>query len=184
MNLRLNLSALALITFCLACSSGGGETSDVASTPEPVETPSPAEAPESTQGTKNAPASFSAGLVEAAEALNKRPKQSYKRCLEFCVSVMDQAGQVTDECPRECREDGNRYTESDLMTDDQDSGLVAFDGCLKPCLAAAGGLKGERECRQTCCVASCELRQEYKGSGMGPECPAMCRDFLERTSSD
>jgi len=184
MNLRLKLSALALLTFCVACSSGGGETSDVASTPEPVETASLAEVPDSTQGTGKAPASFPAGLVEAAEALNKRPKQSYKRCLELCVQVMDQAGQVTDECPRECRADASRYTESDLMTDDEDSGLVAFDECLKPCLAAASGSRAKGECRQSCCVASCELRQEYKGSGMGAECPTMCRDFLERTSSD
>jgi hypothetical protein len=175
MNQLMKLSLFALFSLCVACTSGGEKGGDVPAASEvaPTANSVPASASE--------PAAFPAALVEAAEALQKKPKQSYNTCLDFCVAVMGQAGQVTDECPRECREDGNRYTQSDLMTDDQDSGLMVSDDCLKPCVSAVDS-KGESECRQGCCVASCELRQEYKGSGMGAECPAMCRDFLERTS--
>jgi hypothetical protein len=97
---------------------------------------------------------------------------------------MNQAGQVTDECPKECRTNPDIYTESDLHSDDQDSGLLAFPDCLKSCPKTPDETSQGAECRQACCVESCVVRQEYKGSGMKAECPAMCREFLERTASD
>jgi len=172
MSERLKLSLLALLSICVACTSGGVTTSEVVSAPEAelAATPAPV--------TEAAPSS------EPAEALQQEPKQSYSTCLEFCVTAMDQAGQVTDECPAACRDDAGAYTESDLMTEDQNLGLMVPDGCLKSCLAAAGDSTEQNGCRQACCVASCELRQEYNGSGMGPECPVMCREFLGRSPKD
>ena len=106
--------------------------------------------------------------------------QSYEECFEYCVSAMDQAGQVTDECPRQCREDTNSYTEDDLMDDDQNMGLMVSEQCLKQCQKNSADIKAGGGCKQRCCVSSCELRQEYNGSGMGPACPKMCREFLKR----
>ena len=123
-----------------------------------------------------------APAAKPVEAVQKEAKQSYSVCLEYCVMVMDQAGQVTDECPKECRKNPDTFTEADLHTDDQDAGLIAFPDCLTGCLETPGGTKKGAECKQSCCVESCVIRQEYKGSGMGTKCPAMCREFLERTA--
>jgi hypothetical protein len=97
---------------------------------------------------------------------------------------MDQAGQVTDECPKVCRKDSEAYTEADVQTDDQNDGLIAFPGCLKSCLETPSGTEQGEGCKQSCCVESCVIRQEYTGSGMGAKCPEMCVEFLERTAKD
>ena len=110
----------------------------------------------------------------------EKATQSYDECLENCISAMDQAGQVTDECPTECRDDANAYTEDDLMDDDQNMGLIVSEQCLNECQTNSTDAKVAEGCKQSCCVSSCKLRQEYNGSGMGPECPEMCREFLER----
>ena len=146
----------------------------------PAPTAEPVEAPAVPKEVLPAPAAEPLGAVQ------KEAKQSYSTCLEYCVMVMDQAGQVTDECPKVCRKNPDTFTEADLQTDDQDNGLIAFPGCLKGCLEPPGGTRPGAECKQSCCVESCVMRQEYKGSGMAAKakCPAMCREFLERTASD
>ena len=120
--------------------------------------------------------------VTADPVQQQQATQSYDACLEYCISAMDQAGQVTDECPKECREDGNAYTQDDLMDDDQNMGLIVSEQCVNKCQTNSTDAKAAKGCEQSCCVSSCELRQEYNGSGMGSECPEMCREFLERLS--
>ena len=110
------------------------------------------------------------------------PKQSYGDCMNYCEGAMDQAGQVTDECPQSCKEDSGAYTQDDLMSDDENLGLIVSERCLIACLKTSVNAKPHASCKQNCCVDSCERRQDYNGSGMGPECPGMCRDFLKRTA--
>lgn len=171
MRISLLLLALALVT-AVGCNSRDEAppkpiTEPVAAAPTPREMPpAPAEAP--------------------AVAVQKEAKQSYNTCLEYCVMAMDQAGQVTDDCPKDCRANPDMYTEADLLSDDQDNGLIAFPDCLKGCPNTADGMRPGAECKQSCCVESCVLRQEYKGSGSAAKasCPAMCREFLQRTANN
>ena len=93
---------------------------------------------------------------------------------------------MTDQCPATCRKDPDSFTAADLLTEDQDAGLIAFSDCLESCSATPDGPKKGEGCKQSCCVESCVLRQEYKGSGPSAKakCPAMCREFLERRAKD
>ena len=151
----MKFAKLVIVVMCLACTP----TKESTKTTSPVNATKP---------------------VAAEPVQQSKATQSYEACLEYCISAMDQAGQVTDECPKECREDGNAYTQDDLMDDDQNMGLMVSEKCLKECQTNATDTKVVAGCDQSCCVSSCQLRQEYNGSGMGPECPEMCRDFLKR----
>ena len=107
--------------------------------------------------------------------------QSYEDCFNYCEEAMDQAGQVRDECPQTCREDPGAFTQDDLMNDDEVDGLMITKQCLSECHTNSLSTKKTGGCKQRCCVQSCERRQDYNGSGMGPECPGMCREFLARS---
>ncbi|MBJ93675.1 MAG: hypothetical protein CMP23_04285 [Rickettsiales bacterium] len=112
--------------------------------------------------------------------------QSYRVCVEYCVSYMDDAGAINDSCPQDCRRNPNAYTAADLMSDDQRAGLVLPEPCLNSCRAGSGQAREGQGCEQVCCVESCVLRQEYIGSGLHAkaQCPAKCRDFLSRRARD
>ena len=110
--------------------------------------------------------------------------QSYNDCFEYCITAMDQAGQITDECSQECSEDTEAYTQDNIMDDDSNMGLIVSEQCLNECQTTSKEVKATEPCKQSCCVSSCELRQEYNGSGMGPECPKLCQEFLLRTEND
>ena len=168
-------SGLLFVGIALLANLGCNSPSEVAAPPSAA----PAEqAPVAANEVATAPA------PEPLQAAHKEAKQSYSVCMDYCVMVMDQAGQVTDECPTTCREDPDTYTKADLHSDDQNNGLIAFPHCLAGCLGTPADTSKNKACQQSCCVESCALRQEYSGSGMASKCPAMCREFLERTASN
>jgi hypothetical protein len=103
-----------------------------------------------------------------------------KDCIKTCEMVMDQRGQVTDQCPRECKENPSRYSENDLVDEDTNMGLLVLEGCYKPCVGSSADRVVQAKCSQKCCVSSCMLRSEYNGGGYARECPAMCREFLKK----
>ena len=102
-----------------------------------------------------------------------------KDCINTCEMVMDQRGQVKDQCPQECKENPSRYSENDLVDDDTNMGLMVLDDCYKPCIGSSVDPAAQGSCRQKCCVSSCMLRAEYNGGGYKRECPTMCREFLK-----
>jgi hypothetical protein len=124
--------------------------------------------------------------VYACEAECKADPQAYKKgyaeCLENCGSVMDDHGQVRDECPNECKKDPQAYTEDDVPSDDESAGLVVKEQCLSDCLGKKVDASSVAQCKQSCCVGHCQGKAEYSGSGMGAECPMACREFLKRSA--
>ena len=101
-------------------------------------------------------------------------------CMNYCELVMDQRGQVKDQCPIECKDNPSRYTENDLVDEDTNMGLMVRGTCYEPCVGSSADSTAHRSCRQKCCVSSCVLRAEYNGGGYKSECPAMCREFLKK----
>ena len=122
--------------------------------------------------------------VVAEKKAEPQAAPSYEDCMNYCVEAMDQAGQVTDECPVQCKQDTGAYTAEDIISEDEDMGLIVGEKCLSACVEKSKEAKPEATCKQACCVGSCERRQDYKGSSMGPECPGMCREFLKRTAEN
>ena len=103
-----------------------------------------------------------------------------KNCINTCELVMDQRGQVKDQCPRECKENPSRYSENDLVDEDRNMSLMVLDDCYKPCIGSSVDPVAQGSCRQKCCVSSCRLRAEYNGGDYERECPEMCREFLKK----
>ena len=101
-------------------------------------------------------------------------------CIKYCEMAMDQAGQVTGQCPVECKENPSRYSENDLVDEDTNMGLMVLEDCYKPCVGSSIDPGAQASCRQKCCVSSCRLRAEYNGGGYKRECPTMCREFLKK----
>ena len=121
--------------------------------------------------------------IEPTPLLERSPAPAgplVKDCIKTCEMVMDQRGQVTDQCPRECQENPSRYSENDLVDEDTNMGLMVLDDCYKPCIGSSVDPVAQGSCRQKCCVSSCRLRVEYNGGDYERECPEMCRKFLKK----
>ena len=86
---------------------------------------------------------------------------STKSCMNYYELVMDQRGQVKDQCPIECKENPNRYSENDLVDEDTNMGLMVLEDCYKPCIGSSVGPVTQGRCRQKM------LRQQlYSSSGL------------------
>jgi hypothetical protein len=176
--------ALCCVCVLIACPSDQDTEQQLVPADAPVlqaTPPKPAAALKKVTPTKDSvpaasPREASPKPVEPAPVKSR----SHKQCVELCIMVMDQAGQVTDECSKECQANDQAYSKSDLVSDDENAGLVVRQGCMTECLSPADP-PATAECRQSCCDQSCRLRAEYNGGGYGSDCPSMCRDFLKRT---
>ena len=114
------------------------------------------------------------------ERRSAHAEPSISSCMNYCEMVMDQRGQVKDQCPIECKENPSRYSENDLVDEETNMGLMVLGTCYEPCVGSSVDPVAQGRCRQKCCVSSCVLRAEYNGGGYKSECPTMCREFLKK----